>query len=169
MPHDLLFHRVVLLKLHQNPFLSKDCQSLIFPLTSAIDKPLQRQHLFSSEIFLGTFGIEPGAAGSGSKYANHSAMLLPKSMKSRLIMGSGLRLGLFSWTKLKETFVYNCFQFFSKNWRSEQKSRFPKMPRTIFCKNFSRRRKFFFSKMIWHSKQASEETQDGEVSQAQNI
>ena len=36
-------------------------------------------------------------------------------------------------------------------------------------KNFSRRRKFFLNKMIWHSKQASEETQDGEVSQAQNI
>ena len=93
MPHDLLLHRVVLLQLHQNPYLSKDCQSLIFPLTSAIDKPLQRQHLFSSEIFLGTFGIEPGAAGSGSKYANHSAMLLPKVNEITFNNGQRIEIG----------------------------------------------------------------------------
>ena len=31
---------------------------------------------FSSDIFWGMLGIKPGAAGSGSKYANHCAILI---------------------------------------------------------------------------------------------
>ena len=40
-----------------------------FSLTSATST------ISSSEIFLGTLGVKPGAAGSGSKSANHCAML----------------------------------------------------------------------------------------------
>ena len=54
-----------------------DHTTLHFPLSGADDEPQQHRQFFGLKFFLAMLGIKPRAAGSGSQYANHCAMLPP--------------------------------------------------------------------------------------------